>query len=645
MQKSQKQLTAVKNVAKAIAMLFIAVFLISTLNAIGVTAKAENLDPVAVYEQSNVTDDLKGATENGQESDYSAYKFSDKRKVEIISFVEFCYSANPDKQGDYGLYVYVYNPRGQDWTDKEKLNKIQLRCGGKANVEFNKYNLKYLNCSKETGEEGLFYKFKLMLSETERAAIITSLSSKERIYEVGEIELNDGKGTAVAYSVANTYKYTGYANGYGSSAAAGATLKCTSTGLTALTLDVHPVQYRPDGSNGKNEYTQDMLHSVYFSIPNEILTEYGGLSSVHATWLNARTAPIFVTGNKEVYDAMYGPVHGSNGIPMNLEYCWAARARYSQIAGGRWSGDMYYGDTPNIWNGGMGDIDKSKYISLHYLFYAEGGNGDKNSADHYRLSGAELLKYMQEYTGGIISGPTEIKVAGKYKKSLFESYDKDYTDVTISADDKYSLTSEKITQHWWEKLFKVPGTQVESSTKYHGIEAIYPVEDDDFKSDEKKTCDELYIDTSNYKEFRAFYKQAKLHEETVFLFRYYQSEYESREVTEFKYQQILSDKRADLIKLDTNAYVAQETVNLDFDIIDVTCSKGEIETVIPIVSSPIEIIPDVTPPLITKEDDDFWEKLKKALMYVGIAVGAIIVIEVLVTLITTLSKRTEESDN
>ena len=91
--------------------------------------------------------------------------------------------------------------------------------------------------------------------------------------------------------------------------------------------------------------------------------------------------------------------------------------------------------------------------------------------------------------------------------------------------------------------------------------------------------------------------------------------------------------------------MAQETVNLDFDIIDVTCSKGEIETVIPIVSSPIEIIPDVTPPLITKEDDDFWEKLKKALMYVGIAVGAIIVIEVLVTLITTLSKRTEESDN
>lgn len=207
MQKSQKQLTAVKNVAKAIAMLFIAVFLISTLNAIGVTAKAENLDPVAVYEQSNVTDDLKGATENGQESDYSAYKFSDKRKVEIISFVEFCYSANPDKQGDYGLYVYVYNPRGQDWTDKEKLNKIQLRCGGKANVEFNKYNLKYLNCSKETGEEGLFYKFKLMLSETERAAIITSLSSKERIYEVGEIELNDGKGTAVAYSVSRYIEF------------------------------------------------------------------------------------------------------------------------------------------------------------------------------------------------------------------------------------------------------------------------------------------------------------------------------------------------------------------------------------------------------------------------------------------------------
>ena len=46
----------------------------------------------------------------------------------------------------------------------------------------------------------------------------------------------------------------------------------------------------------------------------------------------------------------------------------------------------------------------------------------------------------------------------------------------------------------------------------------------------------------------------------------------------------------------------QETVNLDFDIIDVTCTKDNVQTVLPVVSSPIDNIPDGTPPVHTTSD-------------------------------------------
>ena len=55
-------------------------------------------------------------------------------------------------------------------------------------------------------------------------------------------------------------------------------------------------------------------------------------------------------------------------------------------------------------------------------------------------------------------------------------------------------------------------------------------------------------------------------------------------------------------EVDTNAYFFQQTVNLDFDIIDVTFSSGATETVIPVVSSPIDIVPDATPPVYTQSD-------------------------------------------
>ena len=66
---------------------------------------------------------------------------------------------------------------------------------------------------------------------------------------------------------------------------------------------------------------------------------------------------------------------------------------------------------------------------------------------------------------------------------------------------------------------------------------------------------------------------------------------------------------------DTNAYFFQETVNLNFDIIDLTFVKDDVYTVIPVAMAPIDVIHDSTAPVKTTPDKDFdWKKLLKIVL-------------------------------
>ena len=111
--------------------------------------------------------------------------------------------------------------------------------------------------------------------------------------------------------------------------------------------------------------------------------------------------------------------------------------------------------------------------------------------------------------------------------------------------------------------------------------------------------------------FKAFYDLAKISDRTVFLLRYQVSDYKAWEATEFAYGKFLGATTEK--ELDTNAYFFQETANLDFDIIDVTCNKGDVKTVIACISSPQDIVNPSTPPLDTRPET--W--LTKLLAFLG----------------------------
>ena len=578
------------------------------------------------YEQTDVLDDLSGAVIGGKPFDITDYPFDERGKPQIVAFAEYGYSFYADNQGDYGLYVYVYNPQGQAIDTATDRNKISLAYGGREN--WTKYNLEFLDYSSEAGYEGLFYKFKVSLTEDEKSDILGRVAQNARVYEISGMELSVGN-IVTDYTVAMRYTYSGYALGYGSALVTESTLACMADGFEKyLNLDVHPTYYRPEGTNGENDYTQDSLHSVYFAVPREVVEEYGGLSAVHATWLDAVLAPVLVTGNKDAYDAIL-PYLGQD-IGQNtdaLEYAYVGDAEFGATGGfgeTGWGG-VYGYNFPEAWMGlgGDGVINSTdRVISvLYWLFYA--GEGE-NSADEYALSSEvieeKLVELTEQYGGELVNN--------RYSRVLFDSVAEEFTELNIPAELEYDLRNEVLGSSWWDKLW---GITHDESAAFDGIKAIYEVQDGDFVIrdnvlDTEETADNLYIAPEDVEAFKEFYDENKA-DSVVYLFRYQVSDYISAEASLFEPDDFIGNSWS---RTDTNAYFMQETVNLDFDIIDLTFTKDNVDTVIPVVSDPINNIPDGTPPVYTETDDDFdWKTL------LGIILGAILFI-VFLPLIATL---------
>lgn len=578
-----------------------------------IPASAEQTSKSA-YEQTNVLDDLKMATVNDQPFNLTAYNFDEKKPTQVISLVEYCYSFYSERQGNYGLYIYLYNPKGLKFNLYSPLNKIQMAFDTATDAHYTKYNLKYLNCSTETNYEGLFYKFRVDFTDAQQKNVLSTVNSSERVYRISGVEiLTSGATNATEYTVATTYKYSGYAAGYGSNENAGSTLTCSTEEADVLSLKVHPTQYRPDGTNGKNDYTQDSLHSVYFAVPNDILAKYGIMTAVHATWKDAVIKPALVTGNSSAYNAIV-PFLGKNigEETDSLSYGYVG-AHFQGV--NSTTGNMY-----SVTKGGFTynrDFNPTYDLygyPIETLYMAFNAKDEIDSADKHSVTSEEITSQLIE------SGPKfgGVLINGKYSSHLFESVAQDFTDVNIQADENFSLTSKTISKSWWQLFLKSPGTVV--TTKFDGIQAIYPVKDSDMTGTKEEVSNRLFIAESDYSDFKSFYDEHKS-KYTVYLFRYQVSDYMAQEATLFKRGKFLGIKTWE--KVDTNAYFFQETINLDFDIIDVTFSNGEKNTVIPVVSNPIDVVPDATPPVHTTTDKKGLDWLKILTMVVGIILAVV----------------------
>jgi hypothetical protein len=132
-------------------------------------------------------------------------------------------------------------------------------------------------------------------------------------------------------------------------------------------------------------------------------------------------------------------------------------------------------------------------------------------------------------------------------------------------------------------------------------------------------CDRLLIAEADYNAFIRFFDENKT-TSTIYLFRYQVTDYFSQEATLLQNKKTLIDPWK---KVDSNAYFFQQTLNLDFDVIDVSFGYNQ-EYVMPVVSNPQDIIHDPTPPVYTNEDNDLTLWITVAILLIAGSVVGIV---------------------
>ena len=593
------------------------------------------------FDSTNVLDDLQSSKVNGKPFDIADYPFNESKDIQVISFVEYCYSYKANLRDNYGLYVYIYNPKGLNLSTNEKQNKIQMAVAYDAEgnpTDYAKFSLEF--CSKvESGDyKNLFYKFKVIDHKVNGTTFSDRVNSNARRYDVSGVEITTyGSSTATEYGVCGTYIFTGFAEGYGPDANAKSTLSCDVEYLETIELSVKHTFYRSETSALGSGH-QNQLDTVYFSVPKRFLDTYGTLQRIKAEWYEYKTKEILVTSNTDFYNAASPYI----GVPLGNSpneyglYEYVEDIGYSLGIGAGKAGDMYVAQWG--WNLGDGYLHVPTNV-LYYMFLVDDIEEYDPYAETVTVGGIQsndLYEYIKNYRKSYTSGKLPIK-DGTISADLFESdiddsrkmnnengvikkgysyYDFD-ADVDLQTMQSWSSTSPSFWDNWLNFGLGAAftgGPNEESKT----VAPIQILKASDLTGTNAEIAERLLVNVNDVDAIKAEYNNAVTvsgtndEEKVVVLFRFATSDYysEAVDIIEPNAGFLWSDKH-----YEGEAYIAQESVFFDFDIIQLTFNKDGEYTVIPVVSSPIDIVNDITPPVNMPDEVDWW-KIALALILV-----------------------------
>ena len=598
------------------------------------------------YDSTNALDDLQSSDIDGEPFDIADYPKNAQGTAQMITFVEYCYSQYENGFGNYALYVYVYNPALVEFATVSTQNKIQISTDfyydneqGKVGdvKDYQKFSLKFCNAS--GGEyANLFLKFRIVDEEN---IILNAQREHEqktgnRYYHISGIELFEIGGSATnahEYLVNKYYQFSGYAEGYGDSE--NFPFTCDSTGQAeAVELDVRHTFYRSETSSKGAGY-QNQLDSVYFAVPKRLFDTYGELQRIKAEWYEYKTKDIIVTSNDKFASAAK-PWLGKQ-----------TNTQLSSLGVPEINKDIGYSLIQDFYSGGMGvGIQGATwgwniyhtYLSpranaLYYLFQVDNIEEYDPYADLVSIGGVEsnqLYEYIKSYDKSYDGGTLPIK-DGTISADLFADDIDDYRKVDseygkiqqgysyydFDADlDLQHLSSWQETapdfwdniRNWglWDTIFgDIP--EEESRT----VAPIEIIEEDDLKGTSAEVSERLLINSGDVQALRDYYDEAITvdvsvpddEEKVVVLFHFATTDYYSApvEIWELGTGFLGGDT-----KISGQAYRAWESVFLDFDVIQLTFNNDGEYHVIPAVSSPIDIVNAITPPVDMDSDIPWW---------------------------------------
>ena len=596
------------------------------------------------FDKTNVMEDLTGATVNGKPFNLLNYPFDSTGIVkhpEIMNVVEYCYSFQANARGNYGLYLYFYNPQALDIDTDSAANRVHIAVEWTTNKEgeivpskYDYFDLKFCSVSEGASYARLFYKFRVIDHVGEDGKTIAErVNSNERRYDIAGVELvTRGDSNATEYKVGGTYLFTGYAKGYGADVNAESNLACDVRNLETVTLDLAGVTdgvdkrtYWRSNSSATGAHHQNQINSVFFAIDKDTLKKYGyTLQRIKAEWWEYKTRPAVVISDNRIYNELLK----WNGFKISEDYDrtrgWTLyNSDFDVIGGGlgggqtvtyQWSWNAELSTGVNSWF--SEDID----TLLPLLFPTNGVD-----VNDYVLLPETLQAYFETYNKSYEKGHLQFKNKD-YSADLFDDtvdegrtrgYNLREFDIS-NPDDMWDIKSYDDTHSWWDKLWDYGFGSITTDDSYRDIKPIEMVTPELMAQSD--LANKLFINPDDVGKFKDYYNSVKKDYE-VFLFRYAVTDYWAEDLNVFE--------------IDQNDYggehhtgigeIRQGTQIFDFDILEFTFNKDGEYTVIPVVSSPIDHITGYTPS-IEPEYPDWW---KIVLLVLGLIVLLVILMPIL----------------
>ncbi|MDR2090643.1 MAG: hypothetical protein LBP62_03210 [Clostridiales bacterium] len=581
------------------------------------------------FDDTDIMTDLNSATINGKAFDIADYPYVDvsasgkHANPQFLTFVEYAYTFKKSLQGNFGMYLYIYNPSGREINFLTYFNNIKMATAFSETweaTEYGKFDLFY--CDRSKGEiANLFYKFRVLdRPGTDGKTVLERVNPVKRIYDIAEIELvYPGDTNATAYKVGGRYVFSGYAKGYGVSVYDDSTLSVEYSEFDTIELEVRDTFYRtPSSDKGKGYKYQ--LNSVYFAVDNRYIDDYGILSRILAEAYEYETKNMVVTESSVVYDKFieyigerfneYNPDIGRSlylnfydpiAVAMSNSWDWALNPK------------MIYD---------FSDYDYSLYYIERVLYYLFRVNDIRDDV----VSGETLREWVLDYDKSYESGTLPIK-DGTISADLFQPGGGKVV-FDIDTTDKFNMLV--YNEGWFNKFIDYGlvaffdwfgKKQLDFGTDVKDITPFYEIQASDFSGTDAEIAQRLLIAKQDVQALKDYYNAEKLisPDKRVYLFRY--------SVTDYYAEDLLIYHHPDTIGFDeywdNQAYLARETVYFDFDIIQLTFSRDGKDTVIPAVSAPIDIFADVESPLYAEDLNYYWLVI---VVLAVIIIGSIVVL-------------------
>ncbi len=535
-----------------------------------------------------------------------------KTDITVIDFFEY-----RDKDVDHPLLVlYVYNPTSATLRNSTD-NKVHIRIGG-VNVDtsevewyrgWNTYKLEYLTSS----ADGKYVKYMVSLEDSKTInSLFSEFSPGSRYYDISEVKLvRVGDNTPSTYTVGYRYLFSDKDD-----------TVVEKEKYDVIRVDeLLPMVYR---NIQEDECWSKQINSVAFTLPADVLEEYGNVSEINFEYYKYRTSPIVVSDKRngmEIHERRNEWVgvyragkYDDQSNPMCIYWGDTFYVNVDHPDGYQYNYNNYY--INNSGNKQSSIIpSKKEYRKLCYSFCS-----DYKRAVDYDVSSQALSDWIYSYADTYLAGQEYESLPikdGKLPVELFEDYNNQkygYKNVTV-------FSQEAFTDFGFKWSFS--GFRPVMTFDVVVFDTIQQVNNADLSLSDEVLSDKYKINSSYVAELKNLSQNAEKDSEVPIVFHFDVSDYFCSPAY------VAGEFGGKNGTENGHCYVAQTDVYLNFTFIDFTFCNGEKVTTLAVSSPVIDIIPPIQHPEVSgcaSFDILYWLKM----------VGAIILLLLVLTLIFKL---------